>query len=183
MRRLLIVATVVALSLSSVELAAHARAEMVSARSDLLLLTLGGTLGALGGALAGSEGLHFLCHQLPGIGWNDITCAFFGLFGYLIGVPLGATVGVGITGRIQKAPGNIWAALLGAAAGEGVAVGAIILLSAFVENNPAFQGLASALGPFFTYFAIPVSAGFGAAWGYAQWEMSQSRSAAGTSSP
>lgn len=176
MRRLLIVATVVALSLSSIELAAHARAEMTSARGDLLLF-------ALGGALAGSEGLHFLCHQLPGIGWNDITCAFFGLFGYLIGVPLGATVGVGITGRIQKAPGNIWAALLGAAAGEGVAVGAIILLSAFVENNPAFQGLASALGPFFTYFAIPVSAGFGAAWGYAQWEMSQSRSAAGTSSP
>jgi hypothetical protein len=173
MQKLVLAVTVVMLSLSVLGLGAHAQSEATPQKSDLPLLVLGGSLGALGGGLAGMEGLHFLCHRLPGIGWNDITCAFFGLFGYLAGVPAGATVGVGITGSIRKAPGGLWSALLGATAGEGAAVGVVVLLSALVSNNPSLQWLQNALVPLFTYIAIPVSAGLGAAWGYNRDEMSR----------
>jgi hypothetical protein len=127
--------------------------------------------------------LHFICHRIPAIGWNDITCAFFGLFGYLAGVPTGAALGAGVAGQVARVPGSLWGAFLGAAAGEGLAIGALALLSAIVGDNPAFQGLASLLGHFFIYVAIPVSAGFGAAWGYTWEEAAQAESAAEASSP
>jgi hypothetical protein len=76
---------------------------------------------------------------------------------------------VGIAGQVAGAPGSLRGAFLGAAAGEGLAIGAIVLLSAVIGDNPAFQGLQSVLGTFFIYVGIPVSAGLGAAWGYS-WE-------------
>ncbi len=131
-------------------------------------LVLGGSLGALVGGVGGGLAAYGLCRVTTDPGpWADLAClAGAMLFGYVPGVPIGATVGVSIAGNSQKIQGNIWTALLGASLGGAAAFFASDWALRSLGDTPNAQAIRDLLAPIVLFGVIPVSAGAGAAWGY-----------------
>lgn len=174
--RILFVLAVVFSALHGVE----TQAESVPAQSeqnvDFGRLWLGGSLGALVGGVGGAVGVYVVCiNSHPRGPWADLAClAASMLLGYTTGVPLGATVGVSIAGARQKVRGNLLLAALGATLGGASALVLSQLLGNLVLNQPGGEGLQDMFVPFFLFVGIPVSAGWGAAWGYSSGAKRQS---------
>ncbi len=131
-------------------------------------LILGGSLGALVGGVGGALGAYGLCRVITDPGpWADLAClAGAMLFGYMPGVPIGATVGVSIAGNSQKIQGNVWTALLGASLGGAIAFFASDWALRSLGETPQAQQIRDVLIPLVFFGVIPVSAGVSAAWGY-----------------
>ncbi|MCX8103669.1 MAG: hypothetical protein N3E42_04435 [Candidatus Bipolaricaulota bacterium] len=131
-------------------------------------LLLGGSLGALVGGVGGGFAAYGICRVITDPGpWADLTClAGAMLYGYIPGVPIGATVGVSVVGNFQKIQGNVWTALLGA----GLAGAAAFFVSDWalrsLGDTSQAQALRDMLIPVVLFGVIPLSAGTGAAWGY-----------------
>ncbi|MCL6642787.1 MAG: hypothetical protein K6T71_05640 [Candidatus Bipolaricaulota bacterium] len=127
-------------------------------------LVLGGSIGALLGGVGGAAGAYGICRAVTDPGpWADLAClASAMLFGYLPGIPIGATVGVSVAGSFQKIRGNIWTALLGAGLGGAVA----FFVSDWVLRSLEEQQTRDMLIPIALFGVIPIAAGTGAAWGY-----------------
>jgi len=127
-------------------------------------LVLGGSIGALLGGVGGAAGAYGICRVVTDPGpWADLAClAGAMLFGYVPGIPIGATVGVSVAGGFQKIRGNIWTALLGAGLGGGAA----FLVSDWVLRSLEEQQIRDMLIPVVLFGVIPIAAGTGAAWGY-----------------
>ncbi len=131
-------------------------------------LVLGGSVGALIGGVSGGLAAYGICRATTEPGpWADLAClAGAVLFGYVPGIPIGATVGVGIAGSLQKAKGNIWLALVGASVSGAVAFFAFDWALRALSQTPQTQQIVDALRPIVLFGVIPISAGWGAAWGY-----------------
>lgn len=131
-------------------------------------LVLGGSIGALVGGVGTAFGIYSICIMTTPAGpWTDLACLANAIvFGYLPGVPIGATVGVSFTGRFQRVTGNVWVALVGASLGGAVAFFASDwALRALGETSQA-QAIRDTLIPTVFLGIIPIAAGTGAAWGY-----------------
>jgi len=131
-------------------------------------LVLGGSLGALVGGVGVGAGVYGICIMTTPRGpWADLAClATAILFGYVPGIPIGATVGVGIAGSLQKAKGNVWLALVGASLGGAVAFFTSDWALRALSQTPQAQEIVDVLRPIVLLGVIPISAGWGAAWGY-----------------
>lgn len=131
-------------------------------------LVFGGSIGALVGGVGGALGVYAVCiTAAPRGSWADLACvAGAMLFGYVPGIPIGATVGVGIAGSLQKAKGNVWLALVGASLGEAVAFFTSDWALRALSQTPQAQEIVDVLRPIVLLGVIPISAGWGAAWGY-----------------
>lgn len=123
---------------------------------------LGGTLGAMGGGIAGFFLGVFLCLSSLGDtgGVSSLACIAGGALGYLAGTPLGAIVGVGIAGHLNHVQGNLLLSFLGASAGEGVGILAISSLGGIGVVQDADLGLP------LLFFGVPLISGLGATLGY-----------------
>ncbi len=131
-------------------------------------LVLGGSVGALVGGVGGGLAAYGICRATTEPGpWADLAClAGAILFGYVPGIPIGATVGVGIAGSLQKAKGNVWLALVGASLGGAVAFFTSDWALRALSQTPQAQEIVDVLRPIVLVGVIPISAGWGAAWGY-----------------
>ncbi len=131
-------------------------------------LVLGGSIGALLGGVGGAVGAYGICRAVTDPGpWADLAC-FAGamLFGYVPGIPIGATVGVSVAGSLQKIRGNIWTALLGAGLGGAAAFFLSDWVLRSLGETPQAQQLRDVFIPVVLLGVIPIAAGTGAAWGY-----------------
>lgn len=135
---------------------------------DFGQLVLSGSLGALVGGVGGAVGAYGLCRVITTSGpWADLAClAGAMLFGYVPGVPIGATVGVSIAGNAQNIQGSIWTALLGASLSGAAAFFISDWALRSLGETPQAHQIRDVLIPFVLLGVIPVSAGTGAAWGY-----------------
>jgi hypothetical protein len=88
------------------------------------------------------------------------------LFGYVPGIPIGATVGVSVAGSFQKIRGNIWTALLGAGLGGAAAFFVSDWALRSLGETPHAQQIRDVFIPVVLFGVIPIAAGTGAAWGY-----------------
>lgn len=131
-------------------------------------LVFGGSIGALVGGVGGGLAAYGICRATADPGpWADLAClAGAMLFGYVPGVPIGATVGVGIAGSLQKAKGNVWLALVGASLGGAVAFFTSDWALRALSQTPQAQEIVDVLRPIVLLGVIPISAGWGAALGY-----------------
>jgi len=131
-------------------------------------LVLGGSIGALVGGVGGGLAAYGICRATTAAGpWADLAClAGAMLFGYLPGVPIGATVGVSMAGSLQKAKGNVWLALVGASLGGAVAFFTSDWALRTLSQTPQAQEIVDVLRPIVLLGVVPVAAGWGAAWGY-----------------
>jgi hypothetical protein len=131
-------------------------------------LVLGGSIGALVGGVGGGLAAYGICRATTAAGpWADLAClAGAMLFGYLPGVPIGATVGVSMAGSLQKAKGNVWLALVGASLGGAVAFFTSDWALRALSQTPQAQEIVDVLRPIVLLGVVPVAAGWGAAWGY-----------------
>lgn len=124
---------------------------------ELLMGTLGG---AAGGAL-GFFGTFALCLYTgkDTTGWGPLICALLGLYGYGIGVPVGAVLGVNLTGNGMGLQGNVFLSVLEAVAGLGAGV---LALAALGEATPGDDLLLVATA----LVAVPFLSALGATLGY-----------------
>lgn len=131
-------------------------------------LVLGGSIGALVGGVGGGLAAYGVCRATTDPGpWADLAClAGAVLFGYVPGIPIGATVGVSIVGSFHKAEGNVWTALLGASLAGGIAFFVFDWALRSLGDTPNAQAIRDLFIPIVLFGVIPVSAGTGAAWGY-----------------
>ncbi len=131
-------------------------------------LVLGGSVGALVGGVGGGVAAYGICMATTAAGpWADLAClAGAILFGYIPGIPIGATAGVTIVGSFQKIKGNVWTALLGASLAGGIAFFASDWALRLLGDTPNAQGIRDIFTPIVLFVVVPVSAGTGAAWGY-----------------
>ncbi|MDW8329956.1 MAG: hypothetical protein RML48_08265, partial [Candidatus Bipolaricaulota bacterium] len=142
--------------------------EQAPAQLNFGRLWLSGSLGALVGGVGGAVGAYLVCINLTPRGpWADLVCLAGSLFyGYLPGVPIGATIGVSLSGARQQVRGNVGMAALGAVLGGAAAVALSQILANSLLNQPGWQSLQDFFVPFFLFIGVPASAGWGAAWGY-----------------
>ena len=118
--------------------------------------------GALGGALAGAGGAYAaiaVC-AADAEGWDALACIGYGVLAYLVGVPVGSTVGVHIAGAAWGVDGNTLLSVLGAVGGE---VGGLLITSGLgaLQDDPpeAFQ--------VFAFLGLtPFASSAGATWGF-----------------
>lgn len=167
--RILFVLAVVCSALHGVETQAESVPTQSEQNVDFGRLWLGGSLGALVGGGGGALGIYIVCINTTNTGGmlGRTGCLVASiLLGYTTGVPLGATVGVSISGARQKMRSNIWLAAFGATLGGASALVLSQLLGNLILNRPGWEGLQEIFVPFFLFIGIPVSAGWGAAWGY-----------------
>lgn len=131
-------------------------------------LVLGGSVGALVGGVGGGLAAYGICRATTAPGpWADLAClAGAMLFGYLPGIPIGATVGVSITGSFQKVRGNVVLALVGASVSGAVAFFASDWALRALSQTPQAQQIVDALRAIVLLGVVPIAAGWGAAWGY-----------------
>jgi hypothetical protein len=131
-------------------------------------LVLGGSIGALLGGVGGAVGAYGICRAVTDPGpWADLAClAGAMLFGYVPGIPIGATVGVSVAGSFQKIRGNIWTALLGAGLGGAAAFFVSDWALRSLGETPHAQQIRDVFIPVVLFGVIPIAAGTGAAWGY-----------------
>jgi len=123
---------------------------------------LGGWLGAAGGGVGGFLLGFFACLSAVGTGdsYGGLACLAPGALGYLIGTPVGATAGVSLVGHLNGVEGNVWLALVGGAAGEGMGFLALTLL----QNVGPF--VSGDLGPVVLIGGVPLLSALGATAGY-----------------
>ncbi len=165
--RILFVLAVVFSALHGVEAQAESAPVQSEQDVDFGRLWLGGSLGALVGGVGGALGVYTVCINTNPRGYPaDLVCLIRTFYGYIVGVPVGAAIGVGISGSLQSVRGNIWLAALGATLGGAAAVVFAQLLGNLILNRPGWEGLQEIFLPFFIFIGVPVSAGWGAAWGY-----------------
>jgi len=122
---------------------------------------LGGWVGAAGGGVGGFMIGLLLClltlsdHS----GFQALGCFVGGgTLGYLLGTPLGATIGVSVVGHFNHIQGNVWMGLLGGFLGEGAG---ILTLSGLVGIgvDSDFGGVGYVLG-------VPLISALGTATGF-----------------
>ena len=119
--------------------------------------------GTLGGAVVG-VGTAYVATAVcasQADGYAALACIGYGLLGYLVGVPVGATVGVHWAGSAWGVEGNTWLSALGAVGGE--AGGLLIAggLGALYEDDPPAALIAVA------YLGwTPFASSAGATWGF-----------------
>ncbi|MBI3459840.1 hypothetical protein HY230_06185 [Candidatus Acetothermia bacterium] len=123
--------------------------------SEMFQGSITASLGAVGGAV-GSAGvggvISFFTNSLQPLGWGWTL-------GLIAGVPLGATFGVASVGSANGIEGNPWLALVGALAGESVAVTTLFLATRYTSQLPNSVWIVITVG-------TPVAAALGAALGY-----------------
>lgn len=168
MRRLLAVVAVLVALCSTVVHAEPAFSEQAPTKLNFGRLWLSGSLGALVGGVGGAAGAYIVCINIVPRGpWADLAClAGSLLYGYLPGVPIGATIGVSLSGARQQVRGNVAMAAVGATLGGAAAVALSQILANSLLNQPGWESLQDFFVPFFLFIGVPVSAGWGAAWGY-----------------
>ncbi len=133
----------------------------VEAAGGGMVFTTQVVAGTVGGALLGLAG--FWAAARPCLasaeGLGVLGCVVAGAYGYLIGVPLGATLGVSLVGLSAGIEGNTALAALGAMAGEAFGIG---VLSVVYRGMGGTEGItvATALG------FVPFASAVGAAMGY-----------------
>jgi len=122
---------------------------------------LGGWLGGVGGGIGGFFLGFFLClsslGDAPGLAGLGCLVGGGGL-GYLIGTPVGSTLGVSIVGALNGVEGNLLLGFVGGMAGEGAGILTVATLAGI--------GFDSDLGGFAYLGAIPLVSAVGAALGY-----------------
>ena len=144
-------------------LALSALAPAAEAGDGGMLFTTQVVAGTVGGALlglAGFWGATWWCLASAGdAGLGALACFITGVYGYLIGVPLGATLGVTASGASFGVEGNTLLAALGAILGEALGIG---LLSVIYEGTAGADEavMAAALG------LVPFVSAVGATMGY-----------------
>lgn len=150
---------------------AHADAKLTESHDAVILEFMIGSIGALGGGLIGAFAASY--PALPEVESCQRSCRGYlclcGLnvipymmWGYAIGVPLGATIGVSLVGYFTRVSGNIGLAVAGAIAGEVVgiylALYASNLLQGRVDSNTFMWTSA--------FLVIPASSSLGATIGF-----------------
>jgi hypothetical protein len=109
-------------------------------------------VGTAGGALFGLVGNWVgtrICEITAEEGANTgELCWLPGVYGYLAGVPLGASLGVGLAGTSLGAQGDYLLAAAGAVVGEALGVGVLMVLRGTLESEEAFFAAAYGLVPF-----------------------------------
>lgn len=142
---------VVVLSLS----ASTAQAQEAGPQSAVPAELIAGTVG---GAALGAAGAYILASTCrPDQGLGTLIClAAAAMIGYVIGVPIGSTMGVNIAGALSGVRGNFLLSVLGAILGEAIGIG---IAEVFGEPSESV-GVIMALG------VIPFLSSAGATLGY-----------------
>ena len=127
-------------------------------------------LGTAGGALLGLAGNWIgtrVCEIKAGEGMDTAElCWLPGVYGYLVGVPLGATLGVGVAGASLGMQGNHLLAAAGAVVGEALGLGILAVLRGALEREEAFFAAAYGLVPFLSAAFAATGYGTGVRGGY-----------------
>lgn len=119
--------------------------------------------GTLGGAVlgVGSAYVATLACASQAEGWAALACIGYGVLGYLVGVPVGSTVGVHLAGSAWGIEGNTWLSVLGAVGGE---AGGLLVASGLGalsgDEPPEALQVVSLLG------LTPLASSAGATWGF-----------------
>ncbi len=140
---------------------AYAQARVQSPGEAVPLEILMGTLGGAAGGVLGFFGTFALCMGSgeDTTGWGSLICAILGIYGYGLGVPVGATLGVSLTGNALGVRGNVFLSALGAALGFGAGAFVLALVSEATQgNDTAILGMA--------LVAVPFVSALGATLGY-----------------
>jgi hypothetical protein len=117
--------------------------------------------GTVGGAALGVAGALILSHAClaQAVGWEALACIGAVALGYVIGVPIGSTVGVNVAGSLSGVQGNVLLSALGAIGGEFVGLGFSIIFSPLFEDS-------GSTGVFAALVVIPFLSSVGATVGY-----------------
>jgi len=110
-----------------------------------------GTLGGAAGGVLGFFGTFALCMASgeDTTGWGSLICAILGIYGYGVGVPVGAALGVNLTGNALGVRGSVFLSALGAALGFGAgAFGLAVVGEATGGDDPLILGTALVVVPF-----------------------------------
>ncbi len=129
----------------------------------------GGISGVMAGAYMGQPAVEQCARKQPSC-QDELFCFRFNLcsltglpymiWGYVIGVPLGATLGVSLVGHLNGISGNFWLAAAGAIVGETLGISASIALANLLQTEWPIAMWIS------TLTAIPVSSALGATIGF-----------------
>lgn len=122
---------------------------------------LGGWLGGVGGGIGGFFLGFFLClgslGDAPGLAGLGCLVGGGGL-GYLIGTPVGSTLGVSIVAALNGVQGNLLFGFVGGVAGEGAGILTVATLAG-IGLDSDFDGGAYLVG-------VPLVSALGATLGY-----------------
>lgn len=129
---------------------------------ELIAGTLGGATLGIGGFLVAFSTCAADVEDVEGWGaiGAAIACAAFGVLGYAIGVPVGATAGVNLAGSLSGVQGNFLLSALGAVGGDIVGLGLSGLVASMSEEMP------DALAALLVLGVVPLSSSAGATLGY-----------------
>lgn len=127
--------------------------------SAVPLELVAGTVGGAGFGLAGAYLAAAAC-LAQAEGWEGFACIGFAVLGYLIGVPVGSTVGVNIAGLLFGVHGNVLLSALGAIGGEVAAIGFAALIVGVADGLPESVNIAMFLA------VIPFASSAGATLGF-----------------
>ncbi len=120
---------------------------------------LGGTLGGAAFGVAGGV-IAFVTCIGEAQGFEALGCAILAVFGYMIALPIGSTLGVNVAGSLAGVQGHLFLSALGAVLGEGVGLGiAVLVINAF-EDLPEPLGWGLFLG------VVPLMSSIGSTLGY-----------------
>ncbi len=133
--------------------------DIVDPQSAVPLELIAGTVGGAGFGLAGAYLASVAC-LAQAEGWEGLACIGFAALGYLIGVPVGSTVGVNIAGLLSGVHGNVLLSALGAIGGEVAAIGFAALIAGAADGLPESVNIAMFLG------VIPFASSAGATLGF-----------------
>ncbi len=128
-----------------------ARAQVASPGEAIPLELLLGTLGGAAGGTLGFFGTFALCMASgeDPTGWGSLICAILGIYGYGVGVPLGATLGVTLTGHAMGVQGSVFLSALGAVLGFGAGVLALAAVGELTQgDDPLVLATALTVTPF-----------------------------------
>lgn len=123
------------------------------------LEVLGGTLGGAAFGVAGGA-IAFVTCIGEAQGFEALGCAILAAFGYAIALPIGSTLGVNVAGSLAGVQGRVLLSALGAVLGEAAGLG----IAALVIN--AFDDLPEPLGWGLFLGVVPLMSSVGAALGY-----------------
>ncbi len=155
-------------------LEAHADAKLMESHDAVILEFMIGSIGALSGGLIGAFAASY--PALPEVeacrrscrGYLclcGLTVIPYMMWGYAIGVPLGATIGVSLVGYFNGVSGNIMFAITGAVVGEvvGIAISYLALYASSLLQGTADSGTLMGASVF---LVIPASSSLGATIGF-----------------
>lgn len=120
---------------------------------------LGGTLGGAAFGVAGGA-IAFVTCIGEAQGFEALGCAILAVFGYMIALPIGSTLGVNVAGSLAGVRGHTFLSALGAVLGEAAGLGiASVAINAF-DDLPEPLGWGLFLG------VVPLMSSLGATLGY-----------------